>query len=56
MQKIKIEFYSKFNLYFLGNFRDVFIQGDTDDKSQEIVEKLEWKEQFQQISQIKYDP
>jgi len=39
-----------------GNFRDVFIQGDTDDKSQEIVEKLEWKEQFQQISQIKYDP
>eukprot|EP00088_Acartia_fossae_P020658 TRINITY_DN2219_c0_g1_i1.p1 TRINITY_DN2219_c0_g1~~TRINITY_DN2219_c0_g1_i1.p1 ORF type:complete len:374 (-),score=70.36 TRINITY_DN2219_c0_g1_i1:297-1418(-) len=38
-----------------GNYRDVFLQGDTDDKSQEIIEKLGWTEQFQQVSLTKHD-
>ena len=39
----------------VGNYRDVFLQGDTDDKSQEIIQKLGWTEQFQQVSLTKQD-
>jgi len=39
-----------------GNYRDVFLQGDTDDLSIEIVEKIGWTADHQKISQVKYEP
>jgi NAD-dependent deacetylase sirtuin 2 len=38
-----------------GNYRDVFVQGYTDDVSMSMVEKLGWTEEHHTISQVKHD-
>ena len=39
---------------FAGNFRDVFLKGDTDPICLELVEQFGWQQQLKEVSQVKH--